>query len=246
MHEQVRKLLELPKVEQRSEEWLEQRKKYLTASDFASAIGRNKHRSSKQLLLDKCGYGSGFTGNEITEWGQIHEDPAVELYSRIKGKKVYTFGLIPHPTIEFLAGSPDGITEDGILLEIKCPTQREIKAGIVQEYYMPQIQLNLEICNLELADFIEYKPCCLKEKWGGPLAEPQIHIVRVKRDREWFESVYSAATDFWSEVKRYREIGIDNHPVVVEKKKREKEKAKTIDLDDLIGGPQFIDDPDSD
>lgn len=39
----------------------------------------------------------------------------------------HEIGLHPHPVYNWLGGSPDGITESGKLLEIKCPMMRAIK-----------------------------------------------------------------------------------------------------------------------
>ena len=102
--------------------------------------------------------GKPFTGNEATRWGQYYEDIAIAKYEQVYNKKNYEFGLIPHPTIPWLGGSPDGITEDGILLEVKCPLRRQIKMGEIPQHYVGQVLMNLEVCELETAHFIEYKP----------------------------------------------------------------------------------------
>jgi hypothetical protein len=58
-----------------------------------------------------------------------------------------------------LGASPDGITPDGIMVEIKCPYTRKI-TGIPKPEYWCQVQGQLEVCDLDRCDFIE---CCLKE-----------------------------------------------------------------------------------
>jgi hypothetical protein len=85
--------------------------------------------------------------------------------------KVEDFGLMMHPTIDFLGASPDGIIcrtkLDGIhktkyvgrMLEIKCPLSRKINmSGPIKDHICPlhywiQVQLQLECCNLEECDF---------------------------------------------------------------------------------------------
>jgi hypothetical protein len=37
---------------------------------------------------------------------------------------VHEIGLCPHPVEKWLGGSPDGVSESGKLVEIKCPPQR--------------------------------------------------------------------------------------------------------------------------
>ena len=70
--------------------------------------------------------------------------------------EVIEFGCLRHPTHEFLGASPDGITEDGIMLEIKCPISRII-TGIPPDNYWIQVQGQLEVCDLEECDFLECK-----------------------------------------------------------------------------------------
>jgi putative phage-type endonuclease len=205
MDPRVEKLLELPQYEQRTTEWFNQRKGVLTASDVPTALGENKYKSQWQLLLDKCGAGKPFTGNEATRWGNHYEDIAIEKYSAIKNKVVHSFGLIIHPDHPWLGGSPDGITSDGILLEVKCPLRRKIIHGEVPEHYLAQVLLNMEICNLDLAHFIEFIP-------GNTDDDFEINIVELKRDHEWFAEKLPILKEFWDSVMYYRSVGIDKHP----------------------------------
>jgi hypothetical protein len=70
------------------------------------------------------------------------------------GSKVLDFGLIQHQSEDWIAASPDGITTEGIMLEIKCPYRRKI-TGIPPLYYYQQVQIQLEVCDLEFCDFLE-------------------------------------------------------------------------------------------
>jgi len=74
-------------------------------------------------------------------------------------KSIYDFESIEHPVYTFLAASPDGIDEDGIMKEIKNPSKREI-IGVPKPEYWVQTQLQLECCDLNALDFIE---CSIKE-----------------------------------------------------------------------------------
>jgi putative phage-type endonuclease len=205
MDPRVQKLLDLPQYEQRTPEWFSQRRNALTASDAPTALGENKYKSQWQLLLDKCGEGKPFTGNEATRWGNHYEDIAIEKYSQIKNKEVLSFGLIIHPEYNWLGGSPDGITTDGILLEVKCPLRRKIIPGEVPEHYLAQVLLNLEICNLDEAHFIEFIP-------GKSDSDFDINIVTVYRNHQWFAEKLPILKEFWDSVVEYRKIGIKNHP----------------------------------
>jgi hypothetical protein len=112
-----------------------------------------------------------------------------------------------------LGGSPDGITTDGILLEVKCPLKRKIVMGEVPHHYLSQVLLNLEICDLELAHFIEYIP-------GNSDDDYTINIVEVHRDREWFARELPKMKKFWDSVLGAREKGIETIPEYQNHKKR--------------------------
>ncbi len=153
---QMGKLLSIKKIEQRTPEWYSTRMTMITASDWATAIGKGHFGNKNDFILKKCGKGPKFKGNIYTEWGVKYEDVAVRLYELRTKNKIYEFGVLKHPKIPFLGASPDGITAKGIMLEIKCPFSRKI-TGIVPKHYWMQIQGQLEVCDLSCCDFLECK-----------------------------------------------------------------------------------------
>src|SRR5210317_15204 len=214
MHPNVKALIEREYAAQKSEEWLALRGQLLTASDAATAIGVNKYEKPDDLLRKKCGVGPRFMGNEATRHGEKYEDEARILYEERHGEVVHEIGLCPHPEHNWLGGSPDGVSESGKLVEIKCPMSRKIEA-CVPEHYMPQLQLCMEILDLEEADFIQYKPA--EFNWPKP---EEFVVVNVKRDREWFAKYLPVMEDFWQKVLYHREYGIEE-PVKKTRKKKE-------------------------
>lgn len=206
--------------------WLNQRKNKLTSSDAATALGINPYKKPAELLLEKCGAGRSFFGNESTLHGEKYEDEAISKYEFLMGKKNYDFGMISysdvnpirkcnkfnHDMYDFLGGSPDGISVDVedvekmTLVEVKCPLRRKIKHGQIPHYYMPQVQLNMFILDLEIADFIEYIPGIF------PGTNEEINIVRIHRDDKWFEENGPKLRKFWDEVIEWRQKDITTHP----------------------------------
>lgn len=207
IHPQVKKLMLLPQYEQRSKEWFEQRRNKLTSSDIDSVLGTNKYSSYDEVLFKKCGISKPFTGNNATRHGQKYEDEAIELFCKRYNKKVFSFGMLPHPTIDFIGGSPDDITSDGIVIEVKCPLTRKIVLGKIPEHYKSQIYMNMEICQLDRAVFIEYKPECITGN-----GKSEFNVVELRRDPKWIEQVYPYLEKFWNDVIYYRTNGIENHP----------------------------------
>lgn len=173
MHRQIKleALKSLPVVPQRSEEWLNMRKQMLTASDLAQAIGKGKFGNRATLLQKKSEALKEDVKPKVIDndtkqissysaiplkWGTMFEPMISRIYSQRNGDiNIHEFGLIPHPSIPHFGASPDGITESGRMVEIKCPWKRKIEKGKVPEQYMLQIQGQLSVCSLDECDYIE-------------------------------------------------------------------------------------------
>jgi len=159
LEKQVEWLRTLPQPEQRTPEWYEMRESMITASDWATCLGMDPYKKINEFLEKKSGGGVPFTGNATTEWGVKYEPVADIVYENRTHVPIIEFGLVPHPRYSFIGASPDGITKQGRMVEIKCPPSRAIK-GIIPRYYWAQVQGQLEICDLERCDFLE---CKIKE-----------------------------------------------------------------------------------
>lgn len=180
MNHRVVNLINKEKIIQKSKEWYEKRRTMITASSAANLLVKNDivcdsyikeynlydifdknnrcanpYSSKTQFILDKC-IGSKFKGSVATYHGQKYEDVVIDIYSKLNNKQVLEFGILTHEKYSWLGASPDGITPDGIMLEIKCPYRRKI-TGIPPFYYWIQVQLQLEVCNLDVCEFLEYE-----------------------------------------------------------------------------------------
>lgn len=196
LRDQVKKLKKIESPPQKSHEWYLQRQTKVTASEVANCLFStekvcedyvklynlqdtfrysdkrcvNPYTNRNAYIKKKAteyGRELRLVDNEFTLWGKKYEEVATRFYCLFKGTDISDFGLIPHPSIRWLAASPDGITDDGVMLEIKCPKRRQI-TGVPPLYYYCQMQLQLECCNLEECDFLE---CDIievpKEEWKG-------------------------------------------------------------------------------
>jgi len=199
-------------AEQRSEEWLGLREQMITASDVASAIGESRYESPDAFVRKKV-LRTKWAGNAATEHGTKLEPFVRDLYDARSGRKSHEIGLVQHRVYPWLGASPDGVTEDGILIEIKCPLTRKIEAK-VPKHYLPQVQLQLEITDLEECDFIQYRPeeMTTETQDGETLTrvtKPEEYVVvRVKRDREWFATHLPAMKACWDRVVAGRKNGL--------------------------------------
>jgi len=156
----LQELIKKPLIKQRTPEWFKLREDKLTASDLHDAIKNPLSLAKKKLK------GITFNSSAIPalKWGTMFESVATQIYSHINNKKIHEFGLIINDDIQHFGASPDGITEDGVMIEIKCPYSRKIIDGEIPEKYYYQIQGQLAVCNLKDCDYIECQFISLKSK----------------------------------------------------------------------------------
>jgi len=199
--ERARELIAQEYAEQRSQEWLDLRENMITASDAASAIGESRYESEDSFVKKKV-MRTKWAGNAATAHGTLLEPLVRDLYDKKYNRKSHEIGLVQHREYPWLGASPDGVTENGILVEIKCPMTRKIEAK-VPKHYWPQVQLQLEITDLEECDFVQYRPASIED------ARPEeFVVVRVHRDREWFAKALPVLERVWQRVLKGRAHGL--------------------------------------
>ncbi len=147
----LNELRKKPLIKQRTPEWFKLRENRLTASDLYDAVKNPLSLAKKKLK----GTTFNSSGVPALKWGTMYEPMATRIYSTMMGKEIFEFGLIINDNINHFGASPDGITEDGVMIEIKCPIKRKIIDGDIPEKYYYQIQGQLAVCNLTKCDYIE-------------------------------------------------------------------------------------------
>ena len=205
----------VPVLEQRSPAWFAKRLTRITSSEASAVLGENPYESAEDVFFRKRGLGKPFTGNVATRYGQENEPVAIAAYCAALGRSCVEVGLIDYeaihgacPSMSFMAGSPDGITLLGahdpepVMLEVKCPYRRKIVPGTIPRHYVAQVQLNMLICGLSHADFVEFRP--------SPTFE--LSIVRVYPDRAWLDAAIPVLRAFSEMMARYAGDKIVEHP----------------------------------
>lgn len=162
----------LASCSQHSLNWHLEKYDLLTASEFYDTFGSSAARvnliKNKVLkpLTDGIAPQTVFLSREdklpATCWGNKYESVVRDIYSKVTNCSVFSkLGRIRHSELPNLAASPDGIVESGDragrLLEIKAPISRQLEDEIIPGQYYCQIQIQLEVCNLEAADYCECK-----------------------------------------------------------------------------------------
>lgn len=164
---------------QKTKEWYERRNGCFTASNISAILPKNElvcksymEKYNIKFKLDETKSCNPFEtehqfmynkknnnkmiSNIATEWGNKYENTAISIYSNITKRNVHELGLLEHDSIDFLGASPDGITDCGRLIEIKCPLFRKIN-NIPPFYYWIQCQIQMEVCNIDVCDFFQVK-----------------------------------------------------------------------------------------
>lgn len=142
-----------PIIKQRTPEWFKARLEMLTASDTFDGCRKVKNLIRKKALqIDER------INNYAIFWGTMLEPVALNIYSTWKQNiPINEFGLIPHDTMKHYGASPDGISDLGIMVEIKCPYSRKLIEDEIPPKYMAQMQGQMAVCNLEECDYCELK-----------------------------------------------------------------------------------------
>lgn len=102
------------------DEWMEERKKIATASNFGAICKRMPHTSCNKLVRTMI-YSEGFS-TSATEYGKNHEPDAREALSRILGLAIEKCGLQIDEVIPYIGATTDGrvVKPDNGIVELKC------------------------------------------------------------------------------------------------------------------------------
>jgi len=199
-------------IEQRTEEWFQQRLGKVTASRISDVIAKTKTGVSTsrqnylvQLVSERLTgkKGDSFVNQAMLD-GIERESAARELYMRTRGVSVTEVGFFDHPIIKNSGASPDGAVnaeEDGKyagLIEIKCPIEtthtNTLMSKSVPSKYIPQIQWQMASVspNVKWCDFISYNP-----NFPDTM---QLFVARVERDNDYIAELEAEVIKFLDEV----------------------------------------------
>ena len=211
LHPAVVALFKRKQWTQRTPPWYEVRRGLITASDAAAALGVPPFKSykgdpRKDVLLKKL-ENAPVRGMALVH-GVKYEQEASDMGMRVLGETSFEFGLLVHEKYPWLAASPDGITSRGFAVEIKCPTKRQIVPGEIPHHYYPQVQVQMEVCDVPATYFIQYKPAYLNAD-----QRPFVDIVVIERDRKWFADNVETLRSFWQEYMDKRDTHVSKYGV---------------------------------
>ncbi len=143
------------------EQWLAHRRKGLGSSDAALLMGVGHDNDNEyKLWLDKTGRAGDGEQTEAMRRGVWLEPHVVEFFSEKTGVKVRRCGLLANKEQPVLLATPDRLTEDGGLVEVKtigawAKTGVEWRNGIARHAYV-QAQWQLMVSGRTHAWFAAY------------------------------------------------------------------------------------------
>jgi putative phage-type endonuclease len=199
-------------IEQRTEEWFQQRLGKVTASRISDVIAKTKTGVSTsrqnylvQLVSERITgkKGDSFVNQAMLD-GIERESAARALYMLNRDVSVTEVGFFDHPIIKNSGASPDGAVnaeEEGKyagLIEIKCPIEtthtNTLMSKSVPSKYIPQMQWQLACTGAKWVDFVSYNP-------NFPM-ELQLFVARVDRDDTYIGELETEVIKFLDEVEQ--------------------------------------------
>jgi putative phage-type endonuclease len=182
-------------IEQRTEEWFNQRKGRLTASIAGAALGLAPYMTP-QDARDVINGVREFEGNAATDYGTRMEPVALQEYALEYGYTVEEQPFIPYE--DWSGASPDGLVRDPrLLVEIKCPyglrndnDLSRVKTLQEQPHYYAQVQLQMHFTGVFLCHFVTYLPLA------------GINVEVVPYDSRWVYENLPKLRKFWEDATR--------------------------------------------
>lgn len=206
---------ELP---QRAGAWLEMRKTCIGGSDIASILGISKKIDTPiKLWKRKTGRLAPKVVNEAMTRGAEMEDEAKTVIQKylienegIEDPKMDGY-FAKHPDYDFLGVSYDGVDiENKFITELKCPNFSSVFKSVlmdgIQDYYYPQVQLQLFISNsiwdIDKAYYCSYYPngTYLLDMKTFHEDYVDLAVLDVEYDAEFCEEMVKVAKVFWNNV----------------------------------------------
>lgn len=150
-----------PKIEQKTPEWYKMRSELLTATAVSKLFFSEAKTNS--VIYEKCQGDvprTPLSFQDPRQWGNKYEPVTRQIYELLYHTKVKEYGCIQHSVYPFIGASPDGVNIEpksckyGRMIEIKNIVNREITGDPSEEYWI-QMQIQMEVCDLDICDFVE-------------------------------------------------------------------------------------------
>lgn len=192
MHPAIRRIINYPKIAQRTPEWYEYRKKRVTASEASTIIAQGK--GYDRVFEQKVGIRDTNIKSEYMTIGTENEEAVVELYrQKYPEEEVFhDLSIVPHPTLDYVAASLDACTASGINVEIKTVFKNTFVK--VSKTYYDQVQLQMEVADLDKTHLVQHYI---------RMPDQPIVVHEILRDRQWFAEHCEIFKEFVQKVRDF-------------------------------------------
>ena len=189
-------------IQQRTPEWQEQRKLRITGSRLGAVLGLSPWQTPKDVLREMVRQyhraESEFVGGPHIDHGVTHERQASLCFMRKSGLNVEECGFFAYG--DFMGASPDGLTSDNGILELKVPYSLrkggDFKTLADQPQYVAQVQMEMIATGRKHGYFAQYIA-----PYGDPLAPDyvpeQMKIEHVELDPLFLDNNLEKINDFY-------------------------------------------------
>ena len=171
-------------INQGTSEWLSLRAGKFTGSDFHSLLGNSEtkkkilYKKAIERLTNTILDEDNITSKDI-ERGKEEEKNARLLYEMETNQEVQQIGFAELD--EWVGCSPDGLTSDNGIIEIKCPKDvifaQQVITDNIKPEYITQMQFNMYVLNKEYCDYVMYN------------RDFKLFIKRIARDNDYIEKI---------------------------------------------------------
>ena len=191
-------------MEQRSPEWFAIRIGKLTGSRCDDALATTKSGESayrKKLKLEilserLTGLATVIPESPAMRWGTENEGVARLKFASVTGLQVEEDGFLEHPILKDFGCSPDGLTSDGGLVEIKCPQGpkhiENFLADKIPKEYIPQLLAQISCTGRKFVYWCSFHPMFPENS--------QIKIIKFQPTQEEIDEFESRIYEFLEEV----------------------------------------------
>lgn len=172
-------------IEQDTTEWHEFRSQGIGASEAPTIMGVG-YLTPHMLWEQRLGLKPKQEANSSMQRGKDLEPIARDMFTSQTGIKMKP-ALRIHSELSWMRCSLDGISDDGRILEIKCPNRKRHQMamdGIIPPEYYPQLQHQIEVCNTDSAFYASFDGQSLK-------------VLEIGRNDEYIKSLKANEEIFW-------------------------------------------------
>lgn len=194
--------MDYTQVEQRTEEWRKQRVGRITGSIAGGVLGLSPWQTPESILRQMVrayhGAPSEFVTNPAVEHGTKHERHAMLCFMRKTGLHVEDVGFLPLG--ETMGASPDGLTDDGGVLELKtpfsCRNGAPFKPLAEQPHYYAQCQFEACAAGREFGYFAQYR-APKGDPFSPDYVPEEMMVERFELDHAWWTANMEALNAFY-------------------------------------------------